>query len=64
MSEPVIAHSTPSTMPMPARRADADGILRAPSGERAQLEERRVGIDQRLDALAHEHLAARRWRST
>jgi hypothetical protein len=38
--------------------ADADGILRAPTGERAQLEERRVGIDERLDALAHEHLAA------
>ena len=38
--------------------ADADGVLGAPPGERAELEERGVGIDERLDALTHQHLAA------
>ena len=58
MSDPVIATSVPSTIPMPVQHAGADRILGAPRGERAELEERGVGIDERLDALPHEQLAA------
>ena len=42
----------------PAHHAGADRILRPPRRQRAQLEERRVRIDERFDPLAHEHLAA------
>ncbi len=39
-------------------RADADRELAPPSGEWAELEERRVGVDQLLDPFARQHLAA------
>ena len=38
--------------------ARADVEVGAPGGERRQLEERRVGVEQQLDALAGEQLAA------
>ena len=44
--------------PMPVGDAHTDRVLGAPRGERAEFEERRVGIDQRFDPLAHQHLAA------
>ena len=37
----------------------ADGEVGAPAGERAELEERGVGVDEQLDALAGGQLAAR-----
>ena len=38
--------------------AGADGVRRAVGGERAELEERRVLVEEQLDALAGEQLAA------
>ena len=38
--------------------AAADRVARVQPGERAQLEHRGAGVDQRLEALAHHHLAA------
>ena len=38
--------------------AGADGVVAAPRGERRQLQERRVPIEQQLDALAGQQLAA------
>ena len=36
--------------------AGADGVLRAPRGERAQLEQGGVRVDEELDAFAHQQL--------
>ena len=38
--------------------AAADRVAGLQPGQRAELEHRRAGIDERLEALAHEHLAA------
>ena len=43
----------PVTMPGARRVA----VVHLPGRERRELEKRRAGIDQRLDALAHRHLA-------
>ncbi len=58
MSVPVIAHSTPSITPMPWTTPTPTGSWVPQAGERRQLEERRVRIDECLDPLAHEHLPA------
>ena len=44
--------------PDAGEQAGADGEVGAPRGERGQLEQRRVGIDEQLDPLAAEELAA------
>ena len=54
----VIMHSTPSTTPMPVTTLRADGEVGAPAGQRAQLEERRALVDEQLDPLAGQQLAA------
>ena len=54
----MITHSTPSTTPTPGEHAGADGEVGAPRGERRQLEQRGVGVDEQLDALAAQQLAA------
>ena len=53
-----IMHSTPETTPMPVTMLRADGEVRAPARQRHQLEERRALVEQQLDALAREQLAA------
>ena len=58
-----IMHSPPLTRPMPvtmpAAGAVAAAVVHAVGGERRQLEEGRAGIEQRVDALARQQLAAR-----
>ena len=54
----VIMHSTPSITPMPVTTLAPDGEVRAPAGQRRQLEERRALVDQQLDPLARQQLAA------
>ena len=54
----VIMHSTPSTTPMPVTTLGADGEVGAPAGQRRQLEERRALVDEQLDPLAGQQLAA------
>ena len=54
----MIMHSTPSMTPMPVTTDAPTGKLRAPRGERGQLEERRVLVEDQLDPLAGEQLAA------
>jgi hypothetical protein len=44
--------------PDAAEHARADGEVRAPCGQRRQLEQRRGVVDEQLDALASEQLAA------
>ena len=44
--------------PEPRREPAADGEVGAPAGERTQLEKGRVAVEQELDALADEELAA------
>ena len=53
-----MTHSTPETTPMPETKPAADGEVGAPAGERAQLEERRVAVEQEFDPFPHEQLAA------
>ena len=56
-----ITHSRPSTTPMPVT-IPADGAwpsYRPPGGERVQLEEGRVGVDEPVDALPRRELPAR-----
>ena len=38
--------------------AGADGVVAAPGGQRRQLQERRVGVEEQLDPLAGQQLAA------
>ncbi len=38
----------------PGDQAAAQGVLGAPPGQRAELQERRVGVHQQVDALAHQ----------
>ena len=54
----VIMHSTPSMTPIPVTTRGADGEVRAPAGQRRQLEERAARVDEQLDALAGQQLAA------
>ena len=54
----MITHSTPDTTPTPVTMHGADVELGAPRRERRELEERRVTVEEQLDALAREQLAA------
>ena len=54
----MITHSTPDTTPMPVTMHGAHVELGAPRRERRELEEGRVAVDEQLDALACEQLAA------
>ena len=56
-SWPMITHSTPDTTPMPVTMLPPRAELRAPRGERGQLEEGAVAVEEQLDALPHEHPA-------
>ena len=42
----------------PGHRPRPDGVLGAPCGEWAELQERRVWVDERLDAVTDQHLVA------
>ena len=56
-----ITHSRPSTTPMPVT-IPADGAWPSytlPGGQRGELQERRVRVDEQVDALAGGELAAR-----
>ena len=56
-----ITHSRPSTTPMPVT-IPADGacaVVDLPRGERAELEEGGARVDEPVDPLAREQLAAR-----
>ena len=53
-------HWRPSTTPMPVT-IPAEGacpVVEIPGGERVQLEERRAGVDEAVDALPGGELAA------
>ena len=54
----VITHSTPDTTPTPEMTPPPSAELGAPGRQRAELEERRVAVEQQLDALARHQLAA------
>ena len=54
----VIMHSTPSIDADAGDHARADGEVRAPAGERRELEERAARVDEQLDPLARHQLAA------
>ena len=53
-----IMHSTPSTTPMPVTTLAPTWKSAAVGGQRAQFQERRVGVDQQLDAFPGGQLAA------
>ena len=53
----LMRHSTPSTTPIPTIERGPDVVLGAPGGQGAQLEERRVPVEEQLDALAGQQLA-------
>ena len=56
-----ITHSRPETRPTPGDDARGMDIaaIEAVRRQRRQFEKRRAGIDQQIDALAGQHLAAR-----
>ena len=56
-----ITHSRPATRPMPVMSpaAGASSVVQAEGGELREFEERRAGIEQPLDPLARQQLAAR-----
>ena len=58
-SLPLITHSTPFDDADAGDHARADGEVGAPGGQRRELEERRARVEQQLDALAGQQLAAR-----
>ena len=60
----MIMHSTPSIDADAGDHAGADREVGAPRGERRQLEQRRVVVEEQLDALAASSLPRSRWRST
>ena len=47
----MITHSTPEMTPMPVTTVAADGEPGSPGGQRGQLEERAVRVDEQLDPL-------------
>ena len=53
----LITHCDALDQPDAGDQAAAERIGGAPAGQRRQLQERRVGIDQQVDALAHEQAA-------
>jgi hypothetical protein len=63
-SEAVTMQRTPATKPMPATTPppatlrSRSGVSEAEAGERRELEERRVGVEQQREALARQQLAA------